>query len=101
MVAFRRLTAALLSLASIDVSALGIGSSKLSISQQDKRAPLQDLVTWDEHSLFVRGERMMFYSGEFHPWRLPVPGLWLDVGTSMAVARALSGLSADVRIPRL
>lgn len=21
----------------------------------------------------------MFYSGEFHPWRLPVPGLWLDV----------------------
>lgn len=21
----------------------------------------------------------MFYSGEFHPFRLPVPGLWLDV----------------------
>lgn len=21
----------------------------------------------------------MFYSGEFHPWRLPVPGLWLDI----------------------
>ncbi|KAF7528230.1 hypothetical protein G7054_g10202 [Neopestalotiopsis clavispora] len=36
-------------------------------------------VTWDEHSLFVRGERIMFYSGEFHPFRLPVPGLWLDV----------------------
>jgi hypothetical protein len=46
---------------------------------QDKRAPLQDLVTWDEHSLFVRGERVLFYSGEFHPFRLPVPGLWLDV----------------------
>ncbi|KAL9107270.1 MAG: hypothetical protein Q9227_007812 [Pyrenula ochraceoflavens] len=44
-----------------------------------KRAPLQDLVTWDEHSLFVRGERIMFYSGEFHPFRLPSPGLWLDV----------------------
>ncbi|GAB7350686.1 hypothetical protein MBLNU459_g1248t1 [Dothideomycetes sp. NU459] len=42
-------------------------------------APLQDIVTWDEHSLFVHGERMLFYSGEFHPFRLPVPGLWLDI----------------------
>jgi hypothetical protein len=30
---------------------------------------LQSLVTWDEHSLFVRGERIMIYSGEFHPFR--------------------------------
>ena len=44
-----------------------------------KRAPLQDIVTWDEHSIFVRGERVLFYSGEYHPFRLPVPGLWLDV----------------------
>lgn len=22
---------------------------------------------------------MLFYSGEVHPFRLPVPGLWLDV----------------------
>lgn len=40
---------------------------------------LQDIVTYDEHSLFVRGERILFFSGEFHPFRLPVPGLWLDV----------------------
>ena len=40
---------------------------------------LQDLVTWDEHSLFIRGERIMLYSGEFHPYRLPVPSLWLDI----------------------
>lgn len=40
---------------------------------------LQDLVTFDEHSLIVRGERLFIYSGEFHPFRLPVPGLWLDV----------------------
>lgn len=44
-----------------------------------KRELLQDIVTWDEHSLFVRGERVLFYSGEFHPFRLPVPSLWLDV----------------------
>lgn len=36
-------------------------------------------VTWDEHSIFVRGERVLLYSGEFHPFRLPVPDLWLDV----------------------
>lgn len=27
----------------------------------------------------MHGERILFYSGEFHPFRLPVPGLWLDV----------------------
>ena len=36
-------------------------------------------VTWDEHSLFVRGERIFLYTGEFHPWRLPSVGLWTDV----------------------
>ncbi|KAM0718146.1 hypothetical protein Q7P37_006478 [Cladosporium fusiforme] len=44
----------------------------------DKRQA-QDIVTWDEHSLFVRGERIFLYTGEFHPWRLPVPDLWVDV----------------------
>jgi beta-galactosidase GanA len=36
-------------------------------------------VTWDEHSLLVNGKRIMFYSGEVHPFRLPVPGLYLDI----------------------
>jgi hypothetical protein len=36
-------------------------------------------VTYDEHSLMVYGERVMVFSGEFHPYRLPVPDLWLDV----------------------
>jgi beta-galactosidase GanA len=27
----------------------------------------------------VYGERIFVFSGEFHPYRLPVPGLWLDV----------------------
>jgi hypothetical protein len=40
------------------------------IRPYDKRNELlQSLVTWDEHSLFVRGERIMIYSGEFHPFR--------------------------------
>jgi beta-galactosidase GanA len=45
----------------------------------DKRAPLQNIVTWDQHSLLINGQRVMLFSGEFHPFRLPVPSLWLDV----------------------
>jgi beta-galactosidase GanA len=36
-------------------------------------------VTYDEHSLLVYGERVFVFSGEFHAYRLPVPGLWLDI----------------------
>lgn len=32
-----------------------------------------------QYSLIVKGDRVLFYSGEFHPFRLPVPGLWLDI----------------------
>lgn len=35
-----------------------------------ERALLQDIVTWDEHSLFVHGERVIFWGGEVHPFRL-------------------------------
>ena len=45
----------------------------------------QSLVTWDEHSIMIRGERLFLFSGEFHPFRLPVPGLWLDVFQKMYV----------------
>lgn len=45
----------------------------------EKRQLLQNIVTWDETSLFIRGERIFIFSGEFHPFRLPVPALWLDV----------------------
>jgi len=57
------------------------GQNPLSPSQHEKNP-----VTWDEHSLFVYGERLLILSGEFHPWRLPVPGLWLDVFQKMNAA---------------
>ncbi|KJZ75914.1 hypothetical protein HIM_04738 [Hirsutella minnesotensis 3608] len=58
----------------------GPGGHPLSaIHAPDGRALLQDLVTWDNHSLMIRGERAMMFSGEFHPFRLPVPSLYLDV----------------------
>ena len=49
------------------------------IYEAEKRQALQDIITWDEHSLFIRGERVMMFSGEVHPFRLPVPSLYLDV----------------------
>lgn len=34
----------------------------------------KNVVTWDKHSLFVHGERILFYSGEFHPFRYGFQG---------------------------
>lgn len=45
---------------------------------QEPPKRLQDIVTWDEHSLSIRGERVMIMSGELHPWRL-VPSLYDDI----------------------
>ncbi|KAI9042941.1 glycoside hydrolase family 35 protein [Aspergillus affinis] len=44
-----------------------------------KREQLQKIVTWDDKSLFVNGERIAIFSAEVHPFRLPVPSLWIDV----------------------
>ncbi|KAF6809495.1 glycoside hydrolase family 35 protein [Colletotrichum sojae] len=49
------------------------------IIDAEQRDRLQDVVTWDEHSLFIRGERVMVLSGEIHPFRIPVPSLYLDL----------------------
>ncbi|TDL26310.1 hypothetical protein BD410DRAFT_578022 [Rickenella mellea] len=43
-------------------------------------------VTFDANSLFIDGQRVMIFSGEFHPWRLPVPQLWSDVLQKMKAA---------------
>jgi len=41
---------------------------------------LTDEVTWDPHSLSIRGQRIFILSAEIHPWRLPGnPGLWADL----------------------
>ncbi|KAG1850871.1 glycoside hydrolase family 35 protein [Suillus subluteus] len=36
-------------------------------------------VLWDKYSLIIKGQRVFIHSGEFHTFRLPVPGLWLDI----------------------
>ncbi len=36
-------------------------------------------VTFDPYSLMIDGSRLFVWSGEFHPFRLPSPSLWLDI----------------------
>ncbi|KAF2472055.1 uncharacterized protein BDR25DRAFT_366810 [Lindgomyces ingoldianus] len=76
---FNLVGAIALSCLAIESAARTVGYSPKEWIKPYPRAPLQDIVTWDENSLFVHGERIFFYSGEFHPYRLPVPDLWLDV----------------------
>ncbi|KAG8906903.1 hypothetical protein FRB99_005786 [Tulasnella sp. 403] len=40
---------------------------------------IESAVSWDGRTLFVHGQRIFLWSGEFHPWRLPVVKLWRDI----------------------
>lgn len=47
---------------------------------------LNEVVQWDRYSLLVNGERFFLWSGEFHPFRIPVPELWTDIMLKMKAA---------------
>ena len=49
-------------------------------------------VTWDQYSLKVDGKRIVVWSGEIHPFRLPNPSLWRDVIQKMK-ALGFNGVS--------
>lgn len=40
-------------------------------------------VSWDQYSLKIDGKRVVVWSGEIHPFRLPNPALWRDVMQKM------------------
>ncbi|KAL2754926.1 glycoside hydrolase family 35 protein [Sodiomyces alcalophilus JCM 7366] len=67
----------ILSLGLALASAVSAGVAGQDVTRVQSRQ--QDMVTWDDHSLFLNGERLMVFSGEIHPFRLPVPSLWLDI----------------------
>ncbi|KAF4124805.1 beta-galactosidase [Geosmithia morbida] len=58
---------------------LGLGLCTQARARTVLNTRQQDIVTWDDHSLLINGERVMIFSAEIHPFRLPVPGLWPDV----------------------
>ncbi|KIW34995.1 uncharacterized protein PV07_01722 [Cladophialophora immunda] len=63
----------------VAASAVNGETGQLAGSVSRRGQPLQDVVTWDENSIMIRGERLMILSGEVHPFRIPSPGLWLDI----------------------
>ncbi|KAL5116547.1 hypothetical protein ACEQ8H_005543 [Pleosporales sp. CAS-2024a] len=74
----------LLSVVALSSCAIGAAARAVRYSPKEwimpyKRDVLQDIVTWDDDSIFVHGERMFLYSGEVHPFRLPVPDLYIDI----------------------
>ncbi|KAJ6567229.1 glycoside hydrolase family 35 protein [Mycena vulgaris] len=54
-------------------------SRGLHFPRQSQTDGLQDIVTWDEYSLIINGNRVNVFSGEVHPYRMPVQSLHLDV----------------------
>ncbi|KAJ5712093.1 hypothetical protein N7488_006249 [Penicillium malachiteum] len=40
---------------------------------------LNKVVEWDHYSFQIDDQRIFVFSGEFHYWRIPVPGLWRDI----------------------
>lgn len=53
-------------------------------------------VTYDRHSLLVDGRRLVLWSAEVHPFRLPSPSLWRDV---LQKLRAHGFTAVDVPVP--
>ncbi|KAH6653217.1 putative beta-galactosidase E [Truncatella angustata] len=70
------LVASLSCLAAVTLAGVLPAAASASFVKNDQ---LPGLVTYDKYSVSIRGERLFIFSGEFHPWRLPSPGLWLDV----------------------
>ncbi|KAI8137253.1 glycoside hydrolase superfamily [Fennellomyces sp. T-0311] len=74
-------------LVSISMALAAITSAAFPVTQRfEKRDEgdastngLTDLVTWDKHTIMVNGERLFLFSGEFHYYRVPSPGLWTDI----------------------
>jgi hypothetical protein len=62
----------------------------LAAAVRPARAPQQ--VGWDPYSLTVGGKRVVIWSGEIHPFRLPDPALWRDVIQKMK-ALGFNGVS--------
>ena len=73
-------------------SSLALDNHRNTLQAKDGTGQLQKIVTWDQYAISVHGERVLLLSGEFHPFRLPSPGLWLDVFQKIR-ALGFSGVS--------
>lgn len=60
--------------------------------RQSQAGAKQDIVTYDKHSVYINGQRILLYNAEFHAYRLPVTSLWLDIFQKLKSA-GFSGVS--------
>ncbi len=67
----------------------------LALSSAPSAQAATHTVTWDKYSVMVDGQRVFFWSGEFHPFRLPNPDLWRDILEKMK-ANGYNGVSIYV-----
>ncbi|CAA7259499.1 unnamed protein product [Cyclocybe aegerita] len=49
------------------------------VARQEQTNGRQNVVTWDKYSIFINGKRVMLFSGEVHPYRIPVHSFYLDI----------------------
>src|SRR5438874_900764 len=65
------------------ITALATAVGLLLAPARASAAPAPPLAThtvgYDKYSLLIDGQRQLIYAGEFHPFRLPSPDLWVDV----------------------
>lgn len=64
-----------------EASVLRMNRAELAAATQPRGRPRQ--VSWDQYSLKIDGGRVVIWSGEIHPFRLPNPSLWRDVMQKM------------------
>ncbi len=65
------------------VWAVGTGSAA---ARSRQTAGTRHTVAYDHYSFIIDGHRTYLWSGEFHYFRLPSPGLWLDIFQKMKAA---------------
>lgn len=73
-------------LTSVSMAIMAVATAAAPLVSLEKREEsnngLTDRVTWDKHSLLIDGERLFFFSGEFHVWihtlhRIVISSCWL------------------------
>ena len=91
MVLSRRTFSALAGTAALGLSLSGSGQDEASAAGRTALAPTgpapappaadgrRHTVGFDRYSMLVDGRRLVIWSGEVHPFRLPSPSLWRDV----------------------
>ena len=70
-------------LSAVALIAVGLLTATATVLVQQPVAAKQAVhahqIGYDHYSLTIDGKRTFIFSGEFHPFRLPSPGEWLDV----------------------